>query len=620
MVLSREIEDLTQEIRAAEETRDRRVGSFKSDVEAFHSPAFTRGNSEIGDDGIGSDVYHPENFGYSFVSRMLPQLVFTNPRVRVKSKTGKKGEPIAQAMKHGLNRWVMENELADFLLGPTTDGLFSYGVVLVTTGEHPTYEHDGRSTAWPQVERISPRMHFRDPLALTGRKCRYEGHAWVIDHKDLKDQAKADNKDMEEGDVGKWYLDAIGDLTSGIQDDTLHQREGQGAPDRKQVRVYDLYIPDEDYDLEDFPRKEGWNGVILTLAQGATEDGELVVIREERPYFGHRSGPYAKFEVYQVPDDPFGMSPMTPISGMVEDLNRHMRAVGRNSDNRKKFMVVDETEKNIAEKIRDIEDDGVVAINGFKRDSVMDVEVGGITEQQIGYVQWFRELVERISGMQEAQRGGITGKGTATEAAIADEASDIREDFIKERHHKFVMDILRKVAFQFHHMEDVIFPLDAEASQAIAQAAAQSGIPPEMIPDSFLFQGGEEEGGMSFDDMEYEIEPQSMERTSEGLQQRREIELTGVLLQIAAASAQFPQFDWQKVLEDLGESFNKPGFGELFNPEIAAQLLGIQLQSQTDQPEGKTKTQASAEPRMQLVGQSTGGALGGDVNAGGMSA
>ena len=70
-------------------------------------------------------------------------------------------------------------------------------------------------------------------------------------------------------------------------------------------------------------------------------------------------------------------------------------------------------------------------------------------------------------------------------------------------------------------------------------------------------------GGYTFDDLELDIEPYSMERTSEAVQQRRMQEAVLVATQIAPLIPQLPYVRWKKLLDLIGDTINVPDLSEM---------------------------------------------------------
>jgi hypothetical protein len=215
-------------------------------------------------------------------------------------------------------------------------------------------------------------------------------------------------------------------------------------------------------------------------------------------------------------------------------------------------------------------------------------------------------------------RGNVAGAGTATENAIAAEASTARMAFIKQQFTDAVTDMLRKVAWYMYHDDRIVFPVGDEIQNQNEMAAmmqqtqgmmgaAMGGMQPQQMvgglpsvppkkdsaPSEDVFeprgepwyQGGvtQEMSGYSFKDLDLDIEPYSMERTSEQQQQRRMMELVQIVTQILPAAMQAP-VDLQAMMNAIGNMANVPELARIIDLKAArilqSQMLqGVQIQS-----------------------------------------
>jgi len=128
------------------------------------------------------------------------------------------------------------------------------------------------------------------------------------------------------------------------------------------------------------------------------------------------------------------------------------------------------------------------------------------------------------------------------------------------------------VAWYCFHDDQIIFMLGEDAEQEFGQDP--------------LFHGGNPAAGsgLSFDDLETEIEPYSMERTTEGLQQKRAAELFNMVAQVAQLAPMTPWVNWKQMLDVLGDAFNMPDLGDIFDVDAAIE------QQPTQQEASKPKT------------------------------
>ena len=567
--------NLMTEVMASESLRDRHLEGMDDQIRRYHGPHWRAGSAEQDD--------YPENHAYEYLSLMIPRIVLDNPRVRVTTRRPGSQDQVAEAMRHALNRWSRDTKLARLLIRVATDTLFNYGVILLTQMPRPGRRNDDASF-WPQGYRLSQKMFFRDYLGKHDSECRYFGHKWRRDKEDLIKRAK---ELPHEG----WNLDALRETVT--DNDTNRDRANEepliGANPRGEITARDIWVPE--YELPDSPgRDKGFNGTIFTISaqtlprQRTEEFGgrnnknlapdRSAFIRKPRPYYGPRTGPYYTFGIYTVPDHSYPLSPLIAVQSQQDDLNQHVIAASHNDNQYKRLVFVDNTDPKLVQRVKDSEDSFVIPVSGMEANKVIQVELGGSTPQQWEMIRQKRERLDRNSGIFDAQRGLVAGAGTATEVAVADEASASRLGFIKHQFQDSTQRFLEGVAWYMFHDDRVDFPLGPEAAEALG------------LPEPW-FKGGiiEPGSGATFDDLELEIEPYSMDRTSEGLQQKRTMEVTQLLMNIGQMAPMTPFLDWKTVLEWVGDSHNFPELPDVLDMEMLSKMVGAQTPwSEAGQP------------------------------------
>lgn len=610
-------EKLMTEIKAACAFRDEHAKTLKAQRTKFTGPHFKA--ESMGD----SHNYSPENTYYEYISLMIPRLIFDNPRVHVNSRRPGPSKDVALALKYGLDRWVRDVVLRKKLVELATDMLFGYGVALVKESLRegldlstmlPESEPQAPSKPmWPVIERISQYRFFFDPACERLSDARFMGHEVRRDREDLLKRAK-DNPD--EG----WDVEALREAAeSGHKKDK--KTSGNTPPSRDELVLFEVWVPE--VELKGSPGADnGFHGTIYTLLSASAPEGHAPTgrfARKPRAYYGPRTGPYSMFGIYKVPDSPIPLSPLTAVEAQVSDLNIHVRAATRSMLNHKRIAGVNDP--RTAQLVKDVGHDNVAVIP-FEdgRALVQEFEVGGQTEQQVNWIASARERADRALGMDEALRGNVSGVGTATEHTIASEASNTRMAFIKQAFTDAVTALLEKVAFYLYHDDRIVFPLDEEVVRDL-------GIPPEDQP---MFAGGGHSAtdGYTFEDMELEIEPYSMERANEGLAQKRAMEMHSMLLNTLPAMQQYPDYPWVDHFQKIGNAMNAPDLAELVNndllerfaadlanqmkiqAQVARQSARPQLQSQVGTtPQPKTVPQKRPSKELPNAGQQSGRAL-----------
>jgi len=564
--------NLMAEIDAAIAFRDQHLEGYEEKVARYHGPFYNRRSDFTAE-------YSPENTYYEYISLMVPRLVYDNPRVQVQTRRPGAQRDVAIALRHGLNRWARDFQLRKVLTELATDMLLGFGVCLVRpdhrkgqemppSTDSPTAPGD---TAWPTCERIAPRRFFMDPQAERWEDCRFYGHMWRIDKDDLEDLARS-GKDQG------WNLEAIEELNSSQNPNQKYGYGHKGGPDRDEIYCYEIFVPE--IKLDDAPsEKAGFHGAIYTIGcnqplGSADDDAKASLIREPRPFYGPRTGPYILFGAYKVPDNPYPLAPLTAVEAQVRELNDQVLAASSSMMKHKRIVGVNDP--RTAQLVKNVEHD-YVAVVPFEdgKALVQEFVMGGQTDQQANWIATCRNRADRVLGMDEALRGAVSGTGTATEHSIASEAASTRIAFIKQNFTSATVRLLNGVAFYLYHDDDIVFPIGVEAARELGLGDQ----------DVLMFQGGGHEGSdYSFEDLELEIEPYSMERASEGLAQKRALEMHSMILNSLQLMQVFPDYPWKDHFNKIGNAMNAPDMAELVDQELLnrlAQDLSAQRQMDT---------------------------------------
>lgn len=544
-----------------------------------------------------------ENHPYQYLSLMIPRIIYDNPRYKVTSSkdvddavlqqltaqidgisqgvamgavdpmqgmamseqyqqaidTILHPRRVAQGMRHALNRWVRDTAGIKTLVDVAFDQSIGYGVILTTQRPigrlfNPSAPHR------PVWERISPKRWFFDPLCMVYGQARYAGHDIARDRDDIIREAERDP-------ASGWNIPMIQSMkASSGSSDFLRDNEGV-VPSRDDLCYAEIWVPE--VQQEGFEPEQGFNGSIFTIAIGQDNSDW---IRKPIPYYGPWWGPYSMVGVYTVPDCPYHLSPLAATWRQAQELNMQMNSIASSAKSYKRLVFVPKGNPDVGKAIQNAPHDYVIPLAGLKKDEVIQYEVGGITEQQIKQAAIMREQLDRNSGLYETQRGNLQTNSTATAETIADESSDTRLAFVKQRYADAVIHATRTAAWYLYHDERSVFNLGAEAGADLG-----------MIQP--VFYGGVQSPLDDFDDLELNIEPFSMERTSEGQQQRWAIETFDIISRAAPAMGVTPWIDWKALMGKIGDARNEPEFAEIFDEQAAQQAQMQQQQAMQQESE-----------------------------------
>ena len=548
-------DSIRREVESAERFRDTHLSSFRTMVEKYHGPGYR-------DDRADPYIDEPENFGHEYVSLVLPRIIHDTPKFRVKL-----GEPmldlmIGRRLQIAINRWSRITKLRRTLERVATDMLFTYGVALTVSEPRPEVRRtDGKEPYLPRIYRISPDRFFMDPAATHIEDARFMGHCYAMDRNDLIARAEDDDT---------YDIEAIMSIPSGTDLDEVRDDNGRDIEDRKELAVYEVWVPEADQSMaEQIDELLGpgmVNGTIYTFVKGRSKSSKWDgYIRKPIPYFGPRNGPYTVFGVYTVPDDPYPLSPLMAIQSQTEDLNAHLTSVRSSAAAYKRLVMVDARNAKLAQDIKDRPHDYIILSESLDKDKVVNLEVGGITQQQVQYSQMAQDRLDRVSGIHDAMRGNIQGSATATEVAVAESSATMRMAHLKRQFQESVDDLARSVLWYMWHDDRVAFPLGREGAEALLEADPK-------------FTGGVRMPG--WEDLEVAVDAYSMERVSEALVQKRAMELLQITTSVAQGMMAMPFIKWREILSVVGDSLNMPHLSDMIDQNAMMQMAQQQQAAQ----------------------------------------
>lgn len=573
--------DMLDELRGADEFFKPFFDGWTDAMMRYHGPGYREDEHSEQDGG----TYDPENFSLEWVSLIASQCVFGNPRVRIRTNRRGEAAELAKAHQFALNRLVRASKIRNLNKKLVVDYGFRWFVTVTLPAWEMGFSEREDPKGWPSVKRISPRRFGWDPVAQEWEDKRYAYHKTISDKDDLEDRAR---QFPDEG----WNLDRIEGLTEDAGLDDMRSKPVKDyTPIRGEIVLYHVWVPEYFPTNEDmkFHGAEKWedpnrHGAWLTLGWGQDADGDDAAdwVRRPYPYIGHRSGPYTMAGTYVIPDEVGPLAVIASVKAQTDERNDHARVLSKAMAVHKKGILVDGTDPDWEDKIREFEDHWVVALEGLDEISkkVVEIEIGGATELHIVHNEILKARVERATGISEAMQGKPRPGVTATAEMRAEEHRSIRVGFQIMEFREGVKDYLEKLSWYLVH-EQVDVELGPEANGQFFDPETGEALE-QVVYHGGLVEGEEELGDEFWDALGFEIEPYSMTRTSEGLQQKRVLDLAQLVGYLAPMMVQLPFVEWDKLLEQIGDAMNMPTLGDMFDMDELAEfrnlVLGIQLE------------------------------------------
>lgn len=538
-----------EEVDIGIKARQRALENFDSQLQAYHGSRYVRGSYAAGEgekDVQRSEVGH----AYQYIALLLPRIAFANPRVKVASLRGGPADADAEAQQAGLDRWVNQTRLKRTIERVGVDMALHSGTILSSNMPKPGQEELDEAPNWPRVFRVSPRRRFLDPSALSLDEVQFSGHCYLRKRKDLLEAAEREG----------WDKTAIEKAPAGGYQAFRSER----AEERDELWLADVWLPGARMDHwpkhwsesergeGDEPSPEdGYNGAIATYLM---DSGELA--KPFEPWWGTPRGPYTDIGGYYVPDEVEALSPTTATWDKEQFAGVMMRALKRAMMRRKKIGIVDTMDAKANAMLLAAQEGSVLAIDGVK--GIFEQEVGAPTVAMIQALGMAMEDLQLASGISEAHRGLVSGKGTATEVAIADASVNLRVTHLVQKMYEGVQDLLYTVGWWLYYDDRIVFPLGTDGQ----------GRPR-------TFKGGPTLPGMSFEDLELLIEPYSMERTTEQTKAAKALTVMQFLQVIAPLIPTMPFVDWNRVL-DIAMPY--PELTGIIDLRLAGQVGAVQAQ------------------------------------------
>lgn len=463
---------------------------------------------------VGAPVY--ENIWYEFVTNAVPALAFNCPKVQIGEAYPAIAEDQVQAETAALNQCGLDNRMGVLLRRIAVDRCFGFGVVKTTMSDSPSPS----GFMWPKASRVRPRDFIMDPLATHEDDARWFGEIIEADKDDLLKMPG---------------FDAVA-VSQMAEDEKDSGDEKTSVPARRRVKFYEIFM------VED--------RMLYCIAASMT--GEKTWLRQPRAYVGHKRGPYVLFGHLPVPDRPIPLSELGASKMQADELNLHATQIASDAGTAKRMMAYDKSQPELGEKIVKGENGTTLGVDGDPRQALMPVEWGGPQAANLEYSEILKQRLNRMLGITDTRRGEVDPNATATADSIAEQGTSRREQFSRAVFQEQVGQVYSR-----------LLSLMRKSRQVRRSLVIGGGDDGEKVGGMFI-GGGDPHGLNSETDSEVKIEPYSMEYTSEGMLQRRAMQVTEIITNTAPIARQFPEWNWSKVIDDQMNALNVSGGGERY--------------------------------------------------------
>lgn len=560
----------TQVLETDERECSRHMMKLEDMLRAYHGEAYEFTEGKVS----------PENFYYSYVTATVPGLVVDNPRVLVRSRREGMDDPVSLPMKHGLNRWIRDENLARTLKQIAHDFCFGWGVGIVsheadrylgTVAEQALFDEKGRLRAGenrtrPGFYRLSPRLFSMDSRALDPSRAGHMSHAWFASARDIQADAQDPDNGWKSDVVAALVKDASSNRDAATQaDPSRRSRSASHKTDELEFRT--VWVPSMITDGKG--PDEGYHGSVLTFCRtNSGEQGKKYMMpKDPEPFFGPKTGPYTLFGAYTVPDKLWPMGPLVANQATIEELNRHARSISRANSRGKNVLLYDMKDKAAATKIKNSPSDYLIGIPNMDSSGFVQATFGFASPQQYTAFQMLQGQLQRNASWDSAQQGQVSGTGTATENQIVNEVNQRRSGALYRTFSDATNAVLMKVAHYLYWDENIKFPIpmDEAFMEDFPEAAGQQGYA--------TFEGGKQRKNknITFEDYEIEIEAYSMGRTEQAQLSSSLQQFMAYLLPTLQLRPAMPFVDWQALDELYAQQLNTPELARIVDNVAALQ-------------------------------------------------
>jgi hypothetical protein len=380
----------------------------------------------------------PLNLIYQAVNTLVPNLVFRDPRFKVRTDIlAYRG--YADMLELGANTVAKKIKFRRNLRMAIVDSLFFAGFIktgIATSGQFITMADQTIALGEPFADRVDPDDMIMDPMARDWEEQMFVGNRFRVLRQDLLDSGMYDN-----------------DLIASLQNREDYSRSGhasdisgQANQDAKDlmdfVDLAEIYIPRDK------------RVVTIPWVRGGQNASQFI---RDVDYSGPDSGPFHMLGYAQIPDN---LLPLPPVS-LWYDLhilgNRMARKIARQSDRNKRVLVYDGSSVEDAKTIVEAEDGEAVHIQNVN--GVKEVNYGGATEDAYGFMQWVETKFSDMANSLDMLSGQKADAPTATQSEMLQQNSSIRLADLQNQVYDFAAEVGTDIAFFLHTDPLIELPL-----------------------------------------------------------------------------------------------------------------------------------------------------------------
>lgn len=527
----------------------------------------------------------PVNLIYTAVSTLVPNLVFRDPKFKVRTDI-LTYRGYADMLELGTNTLAKKIKFRKQLRMAVVDSLFYAGFIktgIATSGEFITMADQTIAIGEPFADRVDPDDIILDPTARDWEEQMVVGNRFQVLRQDMLDSELYDN-----------------DLVMSLQgrSDIKNPSEARfisGKDNNDEIKelldfvdIVELYFPRDKRVIQ------------VPWVKGYRPESFL----RDVDYSGPDSGPYHMLGYAQIPDN---VLPLPPVS-LWYDLhvlgNRMARKIGRQADRMKRVLAYDGQSEGDAQTIVEADDGEAVRVQNVQ--GIKEVNYGGATEDAYGFMQWVEAKFSEMANSLDSLSGNKADAPTATQSEMLQQNTSVRLADLQNQVYDFAAEIGTDLAFFLHTDPLIELPLVRRVNGADEQVVYT----PEDRKGDFICYA-------------LNVQPYSMAKPDPARKVQHLLQFASNVIPAAAQAAQIlgPAFKIQLFLERIASEIGLEEIDEIIDMPTFKNWMMAQIAAKIDP--GKAAAYMTAPPVNYMPWNQGGQAvaqgmqtLGGGVNPG----
>jgi hypothetical protein len=510
----------------------------------------------------------PLNLMHSAVSTLVPNLVFNNPRTKVRTNILMYRD-YTDTLELATNHLIQKARLRDELRKAVMDSIFMAGFMntgLADSGQYIQIEGMDYQVGQPFAERVDPDDMILDSMARDWDEQAFIGKRIRVPLEELQASGLYDPDALEQS----WQMTSRYDGAGQEIGEAERLSGGKVSEDefRKYIDLAEVYIPSEQ------------RIVTLPYVKGAIHDKFI----RTAEYNGPETGPYHMLGYAYVPDNLLPVAPAAVWYDLHVLGNRIARKLSRQSERLKRVLAYEPMATEDVNQIADADDGETVPVQNIN--AIKEVQYGGTGKEAYEWMEWVKRNFSEQAGNIDMLSGQGTNAPTATQAEMLQANTSVRLSDMQGQVYNFTAGIVRDLAFYLHTDPLIELPLVRRKDGVETQVVYT----PEMRRGEWM-------------DYNLDVEPFSMGRPDPNMAVRRRMEFATNVIPAAAQAMMLmgPGFNIGAFLKRMALDVGIEDADEwLSTPEVQAWV--VQRMQQTLATGNPGKAAGAAQPGLPLPG------------------